>query len=111
MGKSLSVNRLKLMEMPFRKDDGKKYRAEREKNMLPKVKELEKIARTERKKQPKLNKYVDGVSDLQLYMANKTMKNFSTREIVGQLARDVAESTGGSKLIDNNYDRMTFSGV
>jgi len=49
-------------------------------NLLPQIREIEKIAKSNNKKKPlKLNKYVDKVSELDLYIANKLMNKQSTR--------------------------------
>jgi hypothetical protein len=55
------------------------------KNLLPKIREIEKIAKSTRKKGKKINMYVDGVSDLELYFAKKLVSNQSTKEIIAQI--------------------------
>ena len=55
------------------------------KNLLPKIREIEKIARSTGKKGKKINLYVDGVSDLELYFAKKLVSNQSTKEIIAQI--------------------------
>lgn len=87
--KSLSLARLKMTKSTHLRAKGKSQSSLPGLNMLPKLKELEKIARTERKKAVKVNKYVDGVSDLELYITNKLMHKTSTREIVDQLSKDI----------------------
>jgi hypothetical protein len=55
------------------------------KNLLPKIREIEKIAKSTGKKGKKINMYVDGVSDLELYFAKKLVSNQSTKEIIAQI--------------------------
>ena len=62
--KSLSLARLKMAKSNNLRVKGQGQSSLPGLNMLPKLKELEKIARIERKKAVKVNKYVDGVSDL-----------------------------------------------
>ena len=75
--------------------------------MLPKLKEIEKIAKAEHKKPPKINKYVDGVSDLEVYIANKLLMNQSTQQIIQQINKASKNQHEDRKIMNENYLRMT----
>ena len=55
-----------------------------------------------------MNKYVDGVSDLELYITNKLMNKVSTREIVDQLSKDIQkEGQDRNETVNHKYMTMT----
>lgn len=54
---------------------------------------------------------MDGISDLELYITNKLMNNLSTRQIVGQLSRNIEQETANHHTLDQNYMRMTVPGA
>lgn len=81
---SLYSSRNKLTKLPSSGLTSEK-KSQSTKNLLPKIREIEKIARSTGKKMKKINLYVDGVSDLELYFAKKLVSNQSTKEIIAQI--------------------------
>ena len=76
-------------------------------SILPKLKEIEKLAKADRRKPQKVNKYVDGVSDLELYIAKKLANNLSTQQIVSKIVQNSSQGFENRKIITQNYLRMT----
>lgn len=61
---SMSIQHLKLAKLPNLPNFNQKGSIASSPNILPKLKEIEKLAKSERKRPQKTNKYVDGVSEL-----------------------------------------------
>jgi len=81
---SLYLERSKLAKLPSQ-GLGREGKSQSTRNLLPKIREIEKIAKSTGKKGRKINLYVDGVSDLELYFAKKLVGNQSTKEIISQI--------------------------
>lgn len=106
---SNSSERLKLYKTPSLNSQRNAKGVSADGNILPKLKEIEKIAKTERRKPPKINKYLDGVSDLDVYIAKKLMNNLSTREIISKIDKINENALHNRKVVTDNYMRMTVA--
>ena len=73
----------------------------------PKLKELEKLAKADRRKPQKANKYAYGVSDLEKKIAKKLANNLSTQQIVLKIVKNSSREFENRKIITQNYLRMT----
>lgn len=104
--KSVSVDRLKLAKMPSGQLTRSTKSTTKSQNMLPRLKELQKIAKTARRKGIKLNKYLDGISDFDLYMANKQLNNLTTQQLVTQLATRQRRGTEHFEAFNTFYSQF-----
>lgn len=76
-------------------------------NLLPRIQEIEKIARGTKKRRSKAKGYVDGVSDLELYIAKKLMNKQGTKEILARMEQTAQAHFHTRKAVTDNYMRMT----
>ena len=104
---SLSILLLKLAKTPTLNILSTLKTSRSQPSILPKLKEIEKLAKADRRKPQKVNKYVDGVSDLELYIAKKLANNLSTQQIVSKIVQNSSQGFENRKIIAQNYLRMT----